>query len=44
MDISETIAVFDVKVFMYKKLNEYMKIHMRSRSFFDFCPRSLIFN
>ena len=45
VEFSETIAVYDVKVCMYCKINEYMKIRMcvRSRSFFDLGPWSLIF-
>ena len=43
VDFSKTIAVYDVKVGLYCKLNEYMKTLMclRSMSFFDLGPRSL---
>ena len=44
LDYSETIEVYDIKVGLYSKLNEYIEIHVymyqRSRSFFDLCPRS----
>ena len=45
VDFSETIAVYDVKVGMNYKLNEYMKIRvcLKSRSYFDLGPRSLRF-
>ena len=41
MDFSETIAVYDVKVNRYSKLNEYMNLYeyQRSRSFIDLGPR-----
>ena len=34
------ISVYNIKVGLYSKLNEYMEIYMyqRSRSFFDLCP------
>ena len=37
---------FKVCMYMYRKLNEYTKMYkfLRSRSFFDLCPRSLIFH
>ena len=43
MDFSETTAIYVVKVGMFCKLNELMKIHMclNSRSFFDLGPRLL---
>ena len=45
VDYSETLVVYDIKVGIYSKLNEYVEINMyqRSRSFFDLCPRSLRF-
>ena len=46
MDLSETIGVYDVKVNIWSKLNEYINIYeyQRSRSFIDLGPRLLIFN
>ena len=46
MDYSETTEGYDIKVAIHSKLNEYRKIDMyqRSRTFFDHCPRSLIFH
>ena len=43
VDYSETIEVCDIKIGMYIKLNTKMEIciYQRSRSFSDFCPRSL---
>ena len=43
VDYSETIEVCDIKVGIR---NEYREIYIyqRSRSFFDLCPRSLIFH
>ena len=43
VDNSETFDVYDIKVGMLRKLNDYMEMYMyqRSRSFLDFCPRSL---
>ena len=45
-DYSETIQVYDIKVGIHSKLNEYREIYMyrRSRSFFELCPRSRIFH
>ena len=42
---SETIEVYDMKVGLHSKLNDYREIFMyqRSRSFFHHCPRSFIF-
>ena len=40
VDYSETIEVYDIKVGIHNKLNEYRKIYQRSRSFFDLCRRS----
>ena len=46
VNYSETIEVYDVQVGIHSKLNKYREIHMyqRSRSFFDLCPRSVIFH
>ena len=43
MDYSESIDVFDIKVGIFGKLNEYMDIYkyQSSRSFFYRCLRSL---
>ena len=40
VDYSETIEVYDIKVGIQNKLNEYREIDMyqRSRSFFDLKP------
>ena len=40
MDVSETIAVYDLKVGIWSQLNEYMKLYeyQRSRSFTDLGP------
>ena len=40
VDLSETIAVYDVKIGVYCKLNIHMCL--RPRSFFDLSPRSLV--
>ena len=44
VDYSVPFAVYDIKVDVYSKLNEYREKYMyhRSRSFFYLCPRSLI--
>ena len=44
VDYSETIEVYDIKVGIHNKLNEYREICMyqRSKSFFGLCQRSLI--
>ena len=44
VDYSET-EVYDIKVRIHSKQNEYRDIYMyqRSRSLVDLCPRSLIF-
>ena len=46
MDYSETNEVYGIKISVNSKQNEYMETYMyqRSRSFFDHCPRSLIFH
>ena len=46
MDFTETIVVYDVKVSICSKLNEYMDLneYQRSRSLIDLGPRSLRFN
>ena len=43
VDYSETIEVYDIKVGIYGKLNEFMEIFMqqKSRLFFYLCLRSL---
>ena len=42
-DYSETVEVYDIKVGIYSKLNEYIEIYMdqKSRSFIDLYPGSL---
>ena len=46
VDYTESIEVYDIKVGIYSKLNEYMETYMyqRSRPFIDLCPRSLSFH
>ena len=46
MDFSETIVVYDIKVGIFRLLNEYMNHYeyQRSRSFIELRPRSLRFN
>ena len=46
VDNSETIEVYNIKVDIHSKLNEYREIYMyqRSRSFSDLCQGSLIFH
>ena len=44
MDYSETIDVYDIKVGIHSKLNEYREIYQRSRLLFDLCPKFVIFH
>ena len=46
VNYSKTIEVYGGKVGIHYKFNEYREIYMyqRSRSFFDLCPRSLMFH
>ena len=45
VEYSETIEVSDINVGIHSKLNQYREVHMyqNARSFFDLCPKSLIF-
>ena len=43
---SVPFEVYDIKVDVYSRLNEYREIYIyqRSRAFFDLCPMSLIYH